>query len=174
MADIKEWFKGISFFLVATLLFYFFWDNIFLNIIEFLGTDIFGIGAEATTSLTILKAIGWVSFIFLWITTVPAYLIFAMIAGARNEVKTRPLKLLQGIGVWAVMNPVLSFIYGLIHFLVSILNSADIIETSMETTATQISWVLGIIILLGMTLIPFYFIIQGYGFDIGGNKGGRK
>jgi len=170
MADIKEWVKGITFFLFVSIMFYFFWNNIFVNIINFLGTDIFQIGAEAVTSLKILKTIGWVSFIVMWLTTAPIFLIFAITAGSRNEVKTQPIELLKGIGLWALLMPVLSFIYGIVHYLVTILNGADIIDAAMEQTATGFSWIFAIIILVAMTGIPFYFILKGYGVDIGGKK----
>lgn len=174
MADLKEWAKGITFFMFVTIMFYFFWTNIFSNIISFLGSDIFGIGADATTSLTILKSMGWVSFIVLWLTTSPIYLIFAITAGSRNEVKTQPIELLKGIGMWCLLMPVLSFVYGLVHFLVSILNGANIVDAGMQSTATGFSWVLGLIVLVAMTGIPFYFVLKGYGVDIGGKKNGEK
>lgn len=173
MADINEWFKGITFFIVATFLFYFLWDTIFSGIITFLGTDIFGIGSEANTSLTILKAVGWISFIFLWLATTPMFLVYSIIAGSRNEVKTSPLYLLKGIGAWAIMMPVLSFIYGLVHFLTTTLNNADIIDTGMETTATQFSWIMAIIFLMALVFVPFYYILQGYGIELGNKKKGK-
>jgi len=167
VADIKEWAKGISFFMFVTVFFYFFWNNIFLTIINFLGTDIFGIGAEAVTSLTILKSLGWVSFIVMWLSTAPIYLIFAITAGSRNEVKTQPLQLLKGIGLWTVLMPFLTFIYGIVYYLVTILNGTKIIDSGMEQTATGFSWVLAIIVLIIMTAIPFYYILKGYGIKIG-------
>lgn len=172
MADIQEWIKGITFFLFASFLFYFFWDNIFSNIITYVGTDLFNIGSEGTASIAILKTVGWVSFTFLWLTTVPIYAFYTILSGSRNDVKTQPLELLKGIGIWTIMMPFLSFIYALIHFLVTSLNNSQIIDSTLQDTATNLSWVMGTILLLILTFIPFYYILKGYG--IIGKKGGTS
>lgn len=170
MAQLTEWAKGITFFIFATLLYYYFWDNIFSNIINFLGTDIFGIGSEGTTSIAIMKTMAWISFVFLYLSTSGAYLIYTIIIGTQNNLKTNPLELLKAIGIWTIIMPFLTFIYGLIHFLTYNLNTANILNATDQATASQFSWILAIIMLLAMIGIPFLYILKGYGADIIGTN----
>lgn len=169
MADIREWGKGITFFLFVTLMFYFLWTNIFSNIIEFVGSDVFQIGTEAGTSMAIMKAMAWVSFVLLYLSIGGIYLIYSIIIGARGG-KTYPLEFLKAIGLWAILMPFLTFIYGLTFYMVDTLNASNVIDTGMETTATMFSWILGLIVMTALVIFPFIFIIKGYGINIMGER----
>lgn len=163
MANLGEQLKGITFFIFVTILFYFLWSMIFSNIIEFVGTDLFNIGTEAGTSLGILKTLAWVSFIFLYLSVGGVYLFYSIIMGSKGEIDTNPIMLLKAIGVWSVMMPFLTFIYGLMFFLVDTLNGANLINDGMETTASGFAWIMALIAVTFMTLVPFYYVLLGYG-----------
>lgn len=170
MPNIKEWGKGISFFLFVTLLFYFLWNNIFSNIIEFVGTDIFSIGESA--SIAILKTTAWTSFLMIYLGISGVYLIYSIIAGSQGNVKTEPIEFLKAIGIWSILMPIFSFIFGLIYKLQEglISGTTGLMDATSFTTANTFTWIIALIGLAGLTGIPFIYIIKGYGINITGEN----
>lgn len=170
MANLGEWAKGITFFMFVTIMFYFLWDNIFSNIIDFVGTDIMNIGSNANTSIAIMKTATWVSFVLLYLGVGGVYLFHTIIVGANGNIETKPLELLKAIGIWAVAMPFLTFLYGLTYVLVDVMNNSNIIDSSLETTASKFSWIFSLIIFIALTVFPFIYVIKGYGIDLFGGK----
>lgn len=172
MANISEWIKGITFFIFVSLLFYFLWHNIFSNLIDFVGTDMFNIGSDGNTSLLLMKGGAWVSFVILYLGVGGVYLIYAMMAGSTNEIKTQPLYFLVAIAVWSVMMPILTIIFGLVYFMSTTLATAtgNMMDATSLTTANSFSWILALISMLGLIGFPFYFVLKGYGINLFGEK----
>lgn len=170
MANIQEWAKGITFFIFVTLMFYFLWQYIFSGVIDFMGQDIFGIGSEGSTSIAILKTAAWVSFIFLYLGTGGVYLFYSIIIGTTGTIVTEPLQLLKGIALWVILTPILSFFYGLTHILVTALNNSNILDATLQGEATTFSWIFALIILAMTIILPFIYILKGYGVDIMSRK----
>lgn len=167
MANIKEWIKGIGIFIFTSIMFYFFWDNIFLNLINWAGTDFICAGEVActsglATSFTILKTTAWVSFIAIYLAVSPLYLIFCIMNGARNDIESNPIELLKGLGIWAVSMPFLVIILGIIYRLIESLESAT--SSFIDVTiAGNFAWVITLLVMIGVTIFPFIFIVKGYG-----------
>lgn len=176
MADIREWIKGISFFVFVTLLFYYFWTNIFSNIIAFVGTDIFNIGDS--TEIAILKGMVWASFVILYLSVGSIYLVYSIIGGSKGDIKTRPLEFLKAIGIWVVLMPFLTFIYGLVYYMQTSLASATstVLDNTSLTTASTFTWVFALLILVTLVVVPFIYVIKGYGVELfgGGEKTGGE
>lgn len=125
-----------------------------------------------------MGAFAWVSFALVYLLTCPVFLIYSLISGSRDNVETNPIELLKGIAVWVVSLPFALVIFKIVDTLVSALNSSNILDAANQTVATQFSWILGLILIVGMTLLPFYFIMKGYGqfqdgikIGDGGNNG---
>lgn len=172
MANLLEWIKGIIIFIFINIVFYLWWTNIFSNLIEWVGTDMLGIGASAVTSLAILKTFAWISFILLYLTTAPVYLIYSIIQGSSGNAKTNPIDLLIGLGVWMISMPLLIIFYGVFYYIQSSLSTATstIMDSASITIADQITWLLGLVGIIIITVAPFYFILRGYGLNLFGNK----
>lgn len=163
MANMNEWAKGIGMFLFTSIMFYFFWDNIFLNLINWAGTDMMSTGLAS--SVLILKTIAWSSFLIVYLAVSPLYLVYCIIAGSRNDVETDPIELLKGIGIWAITMPLAIIILGVMYFLISTLGGAttNIMGASNITFADQIAWIITLLAMIGVTIAPFIYIIKGYG-----------
>ena len=171
MVNIREPAKGITFFIFITLMFYFLWGNIFSNIIEFASTDFFG--TSDTGSLAILKTIAWVSYIFLYLSVSTVFLIFSIIQGVTSNVRTRPLELFKAIGAWCILMLLISFVFGLIVMLQTTLSGVGIISDSLGSDVSQantFTWIIGFLSLLGLILVPFYYVLKGYGVDVFGDE----
>lgn len=158
----------MGFFFFVSLMFYFLWEYIFSNIIEFIGTDIFGIGSTAATSLAIMKTATWISFIFLFLGVGGVYLIYAIVQGTSGNIKTRPLNFLYAIGAWCFLTPLFHLLHGIIYYMTTALNATDVMNAGMETTATTFAWILGLVAMVAMIAIPAYFILKGYGKNLFG------
>lgn len=169
MANLQEWAKGGLFFIFVTIMFYFYWTNIFSNLLEYVGTDWLGVGADSVNSLKILKSISWVSFIIIYISTGVGYLLFCILAGSRNDVDTSPLDLLKGIGIWAISLPFFSVLYSIMYMLITTLSTATsgLMDAESLSFATQFSWFLALMGVGAVTIAPFYYILKGYGVDFG-------
>lgn len=167
MANLIEWFKGISIFIFINIVFYLWWTNIFSNLIEWVGTDMLGIGAGAVTSLAILKTMAWISFIIIYLATAPIYMIYCIIQGSSGNNKTNPLDLLIGLGVWMISMPLLTIFFGVMYYIINSLSSATatIMDASSITLADQISWLFVLIGVTVITLAPFYYIMRAYGVN---------
>lgn len=186
MANIKEWIKGILMFVLVTFIFYFWWQNIFSNILEFVSTDLFSTGA--TTSLSIMKTMAWISLIFIYLGGGPIYLIYTIIAGTKDDVTTEPENILIGIGIWMVSMPILMALFGIGYYLIDTMSrivgtqtstitslggtesTTTLMDAGSITLANQFSWFLllgGVIII---TLVPLYYIIKAYGVNLLGEK----
>lgn len=172
MANLNEIGKGITFFIFVTIMAYFLWNNIFSNIIEFVGTDVFSIGADATDSIVILKTIAWVSFVLLYLAIGGVYLLFTIISGSKGEIETHPTEFLIALGLWSILMPFLTFIYGLVYYLQSSLATAStgLMDASSLTLANQFSWLFALIELVVLVTVPFIFVIKGYGVNLFGKQ----
>lgn len=172
MAELKEWLKGITFTIFGALLFYFFWNNVFANILNFVLTN----GLTDTQDTQILGAIAWVSFVLLFIMSVPVYFIYSIIVGASRDQKTHPLEILKGIAVWCVMMPFLvmvtAIVSGLIDALPTISGEAQNIATGQTVSwsnadilsgVSTFGWFMAFVAVIGMVFVPFYYILKGYG-----------
>ena len=170
MAQINEYIKGIVMFILTSLMFYYWYDNIFLNLITWAGTDLLSTGL--TTSITILYAMAWVSFVIIYITVCPLYLVYAIMIGSKNDVKTEPIELLKGVGVWAVSLPLMTIILGLMYKLIDTLNTAtaSLMDSGSLTMADNFSWIITLLVIIAVNVYPFICIVKGYGIKLFGDK----
>lgn len=123
------------------------------------------LGTGETTSITILKTMAWVSFIFIYLSVSPIYLFYSIVNGSKGGEKTKPLNFLKAISVWSVSMILLIIIFGLVFNLVSILNGIDI-APEIESSATTFSWIITLLAIIGINIVPFYYIIEGYGINL--------
>lgn len=163
MAKIGEWFKGITFFIFVTLMFYFFWDNIFQNLLNFAGSFVGSSGGTYDTSYRIISTMSWISFVFLYIMVCPGFLLFSIINGANGEKETKPLELLKSVGIWALITPILVMVFMILSTLISAFSgNPGNLDTGSFAMFNSFSWLLGGITLIGMCAFPFYFALKGY------------
>lgn len=176
MAKFANYIKGILMFLVITLMFYYYWDNIFSNLIEFVGTDwLDAVDGDRSTSLAILKSVAWISFVVLYLAVGPILLIVNII----SDKDTKPLETFKGIGIWALTMPIFSIFYGVMYLIIDTLNDVminnpELMDEATRTTADTFSWIFGLLGLAILTAVPFYFVLKGYGLDLGFGGGERN
>lgn len=152
-------------FLFTSIMFYFFWDNIFMNLINWAGTDMMNTGL--TNSVNTLKSFAWVSFILVYLLSSPIYLLFCLISGVRNDVNTEPIEILKGIGIWAVSIPLMIILLGIMYNLIGGLGEAtnNIMDTASLTFADNISWIITLLVMIVINVFPLFFIMKGYGIN---------
>jgi hypothetical protein len=162
MVEIREIIKGITIFIFTTLLFYFLWQNIFSNILDWAGTNFITGSPDASTN--ILKAFAWVSFIVLYLFSSPIFLVYSIITGSRDEVKTKPLEILKGISIWCVSMPLASVVYLIVDSIVTSGAGIGTMDAGALAMAITMSWLIAFIVIVVVDLVPFIFILKGYGF----------
>lgn len=160
-ANLSEWGKGITFTIFGAILFYLLWDNVFYRIIQYVGTD--PITSTITSSTKIFMTMAWASFVLLYIACVPAYLVFSIISGARNSVKTKPLYLLLAITAWSVSMLFLLIIYAVVVNTVDSMNAAFASNAELVSGGTTFSWIITLIGMIGIYIYPFILILKAYG-----------
>lgn len=162
--------KGVSVFIFGTMLFYFAWDIIISNMLNWM-----------TSINTGLGVIGWVLFIAIYLFSCPIYLIYCAVSSDSGN-KTDALAMLQAMGVWlgtSISITVLWMIflhptYGVVNWIVdngqisgSMIDGAgNTVNWSNADTLTSIDRIGGFMVLCGMFLItasPIYWILKGYG-----------
>lgn len=162
MANLEEWVKGVLTLLLGGLLYYFYWDNIFLYIINF-------VNAEDT----ILGAFAWVSFVLMFILTVPVYVIYTFIAGATDR-ETSPKHLLMAIGIWCVLMPFAVIVLALVNGLITPLESIGIMGATENALANKFSMFITLMGIVAMNVYPFIYIFKGYGLIKDKGEGGSN
>lgn len=170
MADIREWAKGLATFALVTLAYYFLWQNVFSNIIEMMTQDLLNIGSEANTSMAIMKAIAWATFVILYLATGGVYLIYTIMVGAKGKITTKPVELLKAIGVWSVAMPIMVLIHGIVYIMTNTLTDSGMLDAGGQNIATNFSWILAILSIIVLIGIPFTYVLKGYGVDLFGTN----
>ena len=126
------------------------------------------LGTGLTASITILYAMAWVSFIVIYLTVCPLYLVYAIMVGSRNDVTTDPISLLKGIGVWAISLPLMTVILGVMYKLIDTLTTAtsSLMDSGSLAMADSFSWIVTLIAIIAINIYPFICIVKGYGINL--------
>lgn len=167
MPNLGNWIKGIVMFILVTMIYFFWYPNIFSTILGMLGTDYAQSGE--IISLQILTTLGWVTFVFAYLALGPIFLIYSIIAGSSGNVNTSIKDLLIGLGVWILSMPLLSVFFAIMYIIITTTSGATtgLMDASATTMADNFSWFFVLMGVLIGALAPFYWIIKGYGVKLG-------
>lgn len=176
-ANLGEVFKGIAVFLFGSFLFYFGWNTFFGGTLTYL-----------TSVSSYLGALGWFSFLLVYIFSCPAYMIYCIVVGSRGQ-KTDVTQIGLGIVIWfvgmiAITGCYYVFFYpnvGLVELLggTTISGTINSIDTGQSqnwnnndvtSVVTQIGSLGTIVVMLIFALAPMYFFMKGYGINLGGQS----
>lgn len=170
MTEIKEVLKGVFVFIIAGLFFYFAWDNIFSGTLNYMSDVDARIGA-----------LGWGSWILMFLTTCFIYPLYAIINGSKGGKETKPLEIFKAIGIWVLAMGLVVLVFLISTPMIDTLSDTEIeykvsnFETGETTQGSnadildefsQVSWLIILFFEIASITIPFYFIIKGFGKEV--------
>ena len=158
MASLSEPIKGVSAFLVITLIVYFGYSNIISGILDW-----------ANTQSSIIGAMGWIGFIMFYIICAPLYMFYTFIAGSKGH-ETKLGFILAGFSsffFFLIIAVSVEMLMGGVGGATGMINSLSSTASTMTgedySSIDQISWVAVLIAVLGCIGAPLGLILMGYG-----------
>ena len=127
-------------------------------------------GVTDVGSIAILKTFAWISFVLLFIASVPMFIFYTILQGSKNQGSSHPLEILKGIACWLIIAPIGLIMYVMLASLTSGLTTAttSLMDSSSLTMASNFSWLVGFLCIALTNAFPFYYILRGYGqLDMG-------